>query len=79
MMEILQYIVDETNRYALQCMGETEYNRWNEVTPSELEAFCGFMILMGLVRLPAISDYWRKDMEYHYKAIASQMTRDRTP
>ena len=36
-LEILQYIVDETNRYALQCMGETEFTAWQKVTVPELE------------------------------------------
>ena len=37
----------------------------------------GFMILMGLVKLPSIYDYWKKNDTYHYSPIASRITRDR--
>ena len=76
-MDILQHIVNETNRYALKCMGEALYNNWVEITVEELEAFFGIMILMGLVRLPSIRDYWRRDPTYYYQPIASTFSRDR--
>ena len=76
-MDILQHIVNETNRYALQCMGEALYNNWVEITVEELEAFFGIMILMGLVRLPSIRDYWRRDPTYYYQPIAYTFSRDR--
>ena len=32
----------------------------------------GFMILMGLVKLPSMYDYWQKDeVVFHYSAVAS--------
>lgn len=37
----------------------------------------GFMIQMGLVKLPALSDYWSKDSTYHYLPIASRISRCR--
>ena len=36
----------------------------------------GFMILMGLVKLPSIHDYWQRDEIYHYSAIANRIPRD---
>lgn len=53
---LLEHIVEQTNRYAHECMGGEKYAHWNEVTTEELLAFFGFMILMGLVRLPALHD-----------------------
>lgn len=76
-MDILQYIVDQTNIYACLCMGETAFESWQKVTVEELEAFMGFMILMGLVRLPSLSDYWKTDSLFHYKPIADRIPRAR--
>ena len=36
----------------------------------ELKAYFGFMILMGLVSLPALDDDWRRDPLLHYGGIA---------
>ena len=74
---LMQYIVDQTNFYALQCMGDEPYSTWTKVTLEELNAFFGFMILMGIVRLPALSDYWSKDNMLRYGAIADKISRDR--
>ena len=73
---ILEHIVVETNRYAAECKGEL-FERWQPVTLEELCAYMGFMILMGITKLPCIDDYWRKDAVYHYKPVASRITRDR--
>ena len=75
--ELLQYIVDQTNLYAQQCMGEDKYATWNKVTFEELNAFIGFMILMGLVQLPSFADYWSKDETFRYTKIADKISRDR--
>ena len=58
-------------------MGGEKYAHWDEVTTEELLAFFGFMIFMGLVRLPALHDYWKKDEIYNYNPIASRISRDR--
>ena len=73
---ILEHIVVESNRYAAQCMGEL-FENWKPITVEELCAYFGFMILMGIVRLPRFDDYWRKDAIYHYSPVASRITRDR--
>ena len=57
-------------------MGD-DYEKWQLVTVEELQAFMGFMIQMGLVRLPALSDYWSKNSTYHYLPIASRINRTR--
>ena len=48
---ILQCIVDQSNLYASQCMGE-RFDTWQPVTIEELKAYMGFMILMGVVKRP---------------------------
>ena len=76
-IDILQHIVTETNKYALQCIGEASHVNWVEVTVEELEAYFGIVILMGLVRLPTLRDYWKRDPTYHYAPIATAFSRDR--
>ena len=42
----------------------------------ELKAYLGFMIVMGINRLPEIRDYWSTDEKMHNTFIASRITRD---
>ena len=35
------------------------------------------MLLMGLVQLPSISDYWKRDPTFYYQPIASKISRNR--
>ena len=72
--ELLQIIVTETNRYASLCLKD-KFATWEQVTEEELQAYFGFMILTGLVRLPSIRDYWKKSDKFYYKPIASRITR----
>jgi hypothetical protein len=58
-------------------MGEDVFDTWEKVSIVELEAFFGFMILMGLVKLPSFADYWKKDEVFHYSAVASRISRRR--
>ena len=74
---LLEYIVAQTNQYALECMGGEKFAKWTAVTVEELEAYMGFMILMGIVNLPALRDYWQKDEIFHYSPIARRISRDR--
>ena len=73
---VIEYIVEQSNKYAAECMGE-QYNTWKPITTDELCAYFGFMILMGLVKLPSIYDYWKKDEIYHYSPVADRISRDR--
>ena len=34
------------------------------------------MILMGIVRLPTLRGYWKKDEVFHYSALAKRISRD---
>lgn len=66
---LFEYIVLQSNKYALECVGAEKYESW-EITVNELSAFIGFMLLVGIVHLPSISDYWKKDEVYHYAPVA---------
>ena len=50
---LVDLIVEETNRYAEQTLTGTK----KEFT-HEIRAYMGFMILMGINKLPEIRDYW---------------------
>ena len=50
----------QSNKFTLECKGE-KYESWDKITIDELTAFMGFMLLMGIVRLPSIADYWKLD------------------
>ena len=64
--DLQQMIVDETNRYARQVMGDIRYSSWTKITREELKAFIGFSMLMGINRLPSVDDYWSEDPLLHY-------------
>ena len=73
---VLDYIVVQSNNYAQKCLGDS-YTTWQPITTDELQAYMGFMILMGLVKLPSIYDYWKKDEIFHYSPVASRISRNR--
>ena len=75
--DLMEKIVEESNRYANQVMGDEKFNKWTKVTVEELDAFLGFHILMDIIHLPAVDDYWRGDPLLHYAPIADRITRDR--
>ena len=56
--EILDQLVQETNRYARQSSESNERRRvslaWRDVTKQELKAFFGISIIMGINRLPKL-------------------------
>ena len=62
----------ETNRYA---RGDEKYEAWRTIDTEELQAFWGFCILMGVVHLPSLDDYWSRDPLTHYAPIAMKIPR----
>ena len=75
---VLQHIVDQSNNYALDFLDEVgRRESWTMITLEELQAYMGFMILMGIVKLPSMYDYWKKDEVFHYAPVANKISRDR--
>ena len=74
--ELVESIVTESNRYAQSCLNE-KYNTWEIITSEEMYAYFGFLILMGIVNLPSIMDYWRKDIVFNYRPLSSRISRTR--
>ena len=73
----LQQICTQTNLYAKQVMGPAKYADWVELSVPELKAYLGFSILMGIVRLPALDDYWKVDPFLHFPPITGRISRQR--
>ena len=70
-------IVEQSNLYAKEVMGDIKYESWTKITVEEIKAYFGFMLLMGMVPLPSLEDYWKKDPVFHYLPIADHISRDR--
>ena len=73
--DIISKIVEETNRYAGQCLRGLQKS-WT-TDDEEVRAYLGFYILMGLVQEPEIRDYWSVSPTFQYPAIASRISRRR--
>ena len=68
---ILQLIVEETNRYAGQCQSfnNNETSRkhqkaWANVTFEEMKRFFGIVLIMGITQVPEIRFYWSDNTMY---------------
>ena len=72
---LVDSIVRETNRYAAQEIGSGG-KQWT-TSAQEIRAYFGFMILMGVNRLPEIRDFWSTNPVLHYAPIADRISRDR--
>lgn len=83
--DIIQNIVHETNRYATENVirgrkGVKEYRNsknWTETTITEIKAFIGCLIIMGIHKLPSLSCYWKSDPYLSVSAIQEVMTSKR--
>nr|XP_033323310.1 piggyBac transposable element-derived protein 4-like [Megalopta genalis] len=81
--EILEMVVEETNRYAVQrisniASGSRRHQQaWKPVTKREMSTFIGILLIVGVVRLPEIRLYWSKKEMYGNARIKKAMKRDR--
>ena len=79
--ELLDRVTAETNRFASTCLSASQQeggspSAW-ETTADEMKAFLGFLVLMGIQKLPGLYDYWSTDEVLHSFAIASRISRKR--
>ena len=74
---LMATIVEETNRYARQVLGDAADGKWVDVDADEMWAFMGFILLMGINKLPQMHQYWCRDPVFHYLPIAGRIPRDR--
>ena len=63
-MSVWQHILQTTNSYARQHLSATppsrksNFRNWREITLTEIKAFTGLIIQIGMVQLTDIKDYW---------------------
>ena len=82
---MIHHVVKETNDYAVSPRMakdvRTTNNRhmklWTPLVASELLAFIGIVIYMGVVKLPSRRMYWDTRRDLGVQAIKNCMTRDR--
>lgn len=81
--EILQLIVEETNRNAIQTMAgvrmskECRLKRWKDTHKEEIKKFLGLVLAMGIDKKPKISDYWSNNAIFKNDFFPSVMSRNR--
>ena len=69
--DLLDKIVDESNKYAIQTNLGSPLN----LTSKVLEQFLGILYVMSLVKMPSTRLYW--STEFNYDKVASIMTINR--
>ncbi|KAK3701237.1 hypothetical protein QZH41_003199 [Actinostola sp. cb2023] len=76
---LVDMIVTETNRYARAKLANLSARllKWNDTTRSELKAFFGISIIMGITKLPRMAMYWSSDPYIGNPGIQSVMTKNR--
>ena len=83
--EVFDIIYKETSRYAQQYIETNGANlrpksivhNWKPTDASEMKAFIGLCILMGIISKPRISMYWSTDSFYHTPVFGQVMPRIR--
>jgi len=80
--EVLDFLVVETNRYAHQTLNAkilsqfSRLRKWSDVDRTEMRNFLGLILWMGLVKMPSLRHYWRKDFLYSTR-VPEVMSRNR--
>ena len=69
-------VVEQSNLYARQVLGDNGVGNWTDVMESDILAFLGLAILMGINQFPSLADCWKKDPYFHYSPIADRITQD---
>ena len=70
--EIVGLMVSENNKYAEQFLASHQLRRsarmrrWTDVTRNEMEKCLEIILATGLIQLPKMEDYWKKDNFYYY-------------
>ncbi|XP_055918374.1 piggyBac transposable element-derived protein 4-like [Eupeodes corollae] len=80
---LVQFIVDETNRFAEQTIAakrrskHARMNQWIPTDSAEIKKFFGLMIWMGLVPLGRMEEYWETKGVYNMALPRTIMSRNR--
>ena len=75
--ELMDMVVQETNRYAGQCITLKPDPTWHDTTRKEIEKFFGLHVLFGYNKLPESSCYWSNNPTLRVFYVKKVMPRDR--
>ncbi|XP_045449138.1 piggyBac transposable element-derived protein 4-like [Melitaea cinxia] len=69
--KVLKLMVEQTNIYGRRlkerALGEfSRIKRWTDVTEQEMLKFLGMVLFTGLVKLPTLESYWKKNPLYFH-------------
>lgn len=68
--DLFQLIAEQTNLYNCQLIGAII-----NTTVDEIKSFVGIKIIMGVVRMPSMDDYWAEHTRYAKKANVMSVKR----
>ncbi|KAI5696544.1 hypothetical protein M8J75_014309 [Diaphorina citri] len=82
--EILQLIVDETNKYGYNKLVNTSggdkpsarMSKWDNITVQTLKVFLGMLMWQGLMKLPHVRDYWSTNRLFSNE-VSKEMSRNK--
>lgn len=70
---MMDLIIIETNRY-----GNEKNNNWSTLSENEFKKFLSICLLMGIMRLPTLRDYWSEKYFFGSEPVGSKfMSRNR--
>ncbi|XP_054726603.1 piggyBac transposable element-derived protein 4-like [Anastrepha obliqua] len=81
--EILDIIVEETNRNAnsqvagIGTRSSSRMNMWKDTDRQEIMEFLAIVMYMGMVKYPAITDYWKPSTLFKNAFVPQVMARNR--
>ena len=75
--ELFEKIVEETNRYAQQCILAKPDPKWKETTLAEMKAYFGLFIYFGIHKLSKTRLFWSSDSALDIPFVKRVMPRER--
>ena len=77
--DLLELLVQETNRYAEQriAAGKTKAEAWKPTSLDEIKALLGVALWMGVTKEPNVRDYWSENVILGHPGNKEVMPRNR--
>ncbi|KAK3786663.1 hypothetical protein RRG08_027619 [Elysia crispata] len=71
---LLTILVEETNRYAQQCIMRIPNSSWYDTDINEMRAFLAIQIIFGIKQQPQLWMYWSEDRRFNDAWVSGIMT-----